>query len=50
MEKGIFDKETAMSFRRNVLEMGGSDEPMDLYRRFRGADPDSGALLRGRGL
>ena len=50
MEKGIFDKETAMSFRRNVLEKGGSDEPMDLYRRFRGADPDSGALLRGRGL
>ena len=50
MEKGIFDKETAMSFRKNVLEMGGSDEPMDLYRRFRGADPDSGALLRGRGL
>ncbi len=49
-EKGIFDKETAMSFRRNVLEKGGSDEPMDLYRRFRGADPDSGALLRGRGL
>ena len=50
MQKGIFDKKTAMSFRRNVLEMGGSDEPMDLYRRFRGADPDSGALLRGRGL
>ena len=50
MQKGIFDKETAMSFRHNVLEMGGSDEPMDLYRRFRGADPDAGALLRGRGL
>ena len=30
-QKGIFDKETAMSFRHNVLEMGGSDEPMDLY-------------------
>ncbi len=50
MQKGILDKETAMSFRRNVLEKGGSDEPMVLYRRFRGADPDSGALLRGRGL
>ena len=50
MLKGIYDKETAMSFRRNVLEMGGSEEPMVLYRRFRGADPDSGALLRGRGL
>ncbi len=50
MQKGILDKETAMSFRRNILEKGGSDEPMALYRRFRGADPDSGALLRGRGL
>ena len=50
MQEGIFDSETAMSFRKNILEMGGSDEPMDLYRRFRGADPDSGALLRGRGL
>jgi peptidyl-dipeptidase Dcp len=50
MEKGIFDAETAMSFRRNVLEKGGSDEPMDLYRRFRGADPDPAALTRARGL
>ena len=49
-EKGIFDKETATAYRKNILEKGGSDEPMDLYRRFRGADPDSGALLRGRGL
>ena len=49
-EKGIFDKETAMSFRRNVLEMGGSDEPMELYRRFRGADPDPKALVKARGL
>ena len=50
VQNGLFDPETAMSFRRNVLEKGGSDEPMDLYRRFRGADPDAGALLRGRGL
>ena len=49
-QEGIFDKETSMSFRRNVLEKGGSDEPMDLYRRFRGADPDPAALLRARGL
>lgn len=49
-QKGIFDRETAMSFRRNILEMGGSEEPMVLYRRFRGADPDAGALLRARGL
>ena len=50
MEKGVFDKETAMSFRSNILEKGGSDEPMDLYRRFRGADPDPAALTRARGL
>ena len=49
-EKGIFDQATATSFRKNILEKGGSEEPMELYRRFRGADPDSGALLRGRGL
>lgn len=50
MQKGIFDNETSMSFRRNILEKGGSDEPMDLYRKFRGADPDPGALTRARGL
>ena len=50
MQKGIFDPETATSFRQNILEMGGSDEPMDLYRRFRGADPDPKALTRARGL
>lgn len=50
MQKGIFDNETSMSFRRNILEKGGSDEPMDLYRKFRGADPDPGSLSRARGL
>lgn len=49
-KNGIFDKETAMSFRRNILEKGGSEEPMVLYRRFRGAEPDAAALLRARGL
>ncbi len=49
-QKGIFDTETAMSFRHNVLERGGSEEPMVLYRNFRGADPDASALLRARGL
>ena len=49
-QKGILDSETAMSFRRNVLEKGGSEEPMTLYRAFRGADPDPAALLRARGL
>ena len=50
MQKGILDSETAMSFRYNILEMGGSEEPMTLYRRFRGADPDPKALARARGL
>ena len=50
MEKGIFDPATAKSYRENILEMGGSDEPMELYRRFRGADPDPAALTRARGL
>ncbi len=49
-QKGIFDPATAMSLRRNVLEKGGSEEPMTLYRAFRGADPDPAALLRARGL
>ena len=49
-QKGIFDNETAMSFRHNILEMGGSEEPMVLYRRFRGAEPDPAALVRARGL
>lgn len=50
LEKGIFDKETAMSFRHCILEKGGSEDPMALYRRFRGAEPDPDALLRARGL
>ncbi len=49
-QKGILDKETAMSFRHNILEKGGSEEPMTLYKQFRGAEPDAGALLRARGL
>ena len=49
-EKGIFDHETAMSFRHNILEKGGSEEPMTLYKNFRGAEPDPDALLRARGL
>ena len=49
-EKGIFDPETAKSFKTNVLEMGGSAKPMDLYVRFRGQEPKVDALLRNRGL
>lgn len=49
-EKGIFDPETAKSFKENVLEMGGSADPMELYVKFRGKEPSADALLRNRGL
>lgn len=47
---GLFDPATAQAFRSNILERGGSAEPMALYRAFRGRDPDVQALLRNRGL
>ena len=49
-EKGIFDPATADAFRTNVLEMGGSEDPMKLYINFRGQAPNPDALLRNRGL
>ena len=49
-ERGIFDPETAKSFKTNILEMGGSEDPMELYIRFRGHAPAVDALLRNRGL
>ncbi len=50
LKRGVFDKVTASSFRHNILERGGTEDPMVLYRRFRGADPNPAALLRARGL
>ena len=47
---GIFNPATSASFRATFLERGGSEEPMTLYRQFRGADPDPAALSRARGL
>ena len=49
-EKGIFDPETAKKFRENVLEKGGSVDPMTLYVNFRGSEPKVDALLRKHGL
>lgn len=49
-EKGVFDPATARSFKENVLEMGGSADPMSLYVKFRGKEPNVDALLRNRGL
>ncbi len=49
-QKGIFDQETATSFRKNILEKGGSEHPMTLYKRFRGQEPTVDALLERSGL
>lgn len=47
---GIYNPAVAKAFRETFLERGGSEEPMTLFRRFKGGDPDPGALLRNRGL
>lgn len=49
-EKGIFDRATADKFRINILEKGGSEDPMVLYKRFRGAEPSIEPLLIRSGL
>ena len=49
-EKGIFNQEVATSFRKNILEKGGTEHPMELYVRFRGHKPDSRALIERMGL
>ena len=50
VENGIFDRETGESFRKNILERGGTEDPMELYKRFKGSEPDETALLKDRGL
>ena len=45
-ERGVFDRETAESFRRNILSKGGSENPMMLYVRFRGHEPQTDALIQ----
>lgn len=49
-EKGIFDKKTAASFKKNILEAGDTEDAMVLFKRFRGHNPDTKALLRLRGF
>ncbi len=49
-QKGVFDAESADRFRKAVLERGGSAEADELYRQFRGANPDPAALPRSEGL
>lgn len=46
----LFNPEKANSFRKNILEKGGTEDPMKLYINFRGSEPDNKALLRKRGL
>ena len=48
--KGPYDLELARKFKQTFLEKGGSEEPMTLYKSFTGREPDSAAMLRGRGL
>lgn len=50
LEKGIFDSKTAQSFHDNILSKGGTEHPMDLYKRFRGKEPNPEALLKRAGL
>ena len=49
-EKGLFDQETAARFRKYILSAGGTDDPMVLYKKFRGREPEIGPLLERRGL
>ena len=49
-EKGIFNQETANSFRENVLSKGGTEDPMVLYKNFRGKEPSINALLERNGI
>ena len=49
-EAGIFDRQVAESFRKNILERGGTEDPMELYKRFRGQEPTIDALMRRDGI
>ncbi len=49
-QNGIFDQKTAASFRENILSKGDSNDPMVLYRQFRGTDPNPKYLLKSRGF
>jgi len=49
-EKGIFNKDVATKFKEHVLSQGGTEDPMILYKRFRGHEPQPDALLKRAGL
>ena len=50
LEEGIFNKEVATKFKENILSKGGTEKPMELYKRFRGKEPKPDALLKRAGL
>lgn len=49
-ENGIFNKETSDKFKEHILSKGGTEKPMELYKRFRGKEPNNKALLKRAGL
>lgn len=49
-ENGVFDSKTAMKYKTFILEKGGSEDPMELYKQFRGQAPETKALLKKSGL
>ena len=49
-EEGIFNRETGQSFLDNILTRGGSEEPMVLFKRFRGREPQLDAMLEHYGI
>jgi len=49
-EKGLFNQEVASKFKNFVLSKGGTEHPMELYKKFRGREPDPNALLKRDGL
>jgi peptidyl-dipeptidase Dcp len=49
-EEGIFNSEVAGKFKNFVLSQGGTDDPMTLYKKFRGQEPKPEALLKRAGL
>ena len=50
LQENVMDTELARKFRKTLMERGGSEEPMTLFKEFAGREPDNTAFLRGRGL
>lgn len=50
LEEGLFNEDVAKKFKENILSRGGTEHPMELYKKFRGREPDPNALLRRDGL